>query len=1008
MKYFHLYIILVFVVLSRSLCLSQARINSTKDIYRHSDDLKHTLKDTPPHKKPGTYKHSRSKNINHQQLQHNSSPQQTISDSDNIAWLRHYGSGVISYDDIARAIATDTFGNVYVTGSSYIAGTFEDYETIKYSAGGDTVWVRGYNGTGNNDDGATAIKVDRNGNVYVTGYSYSDNSQDYVTIKYNTNGDTIWSSRYIGPGDTDDLPTALAIDSAGNVYVTGYSNGDVGGSTDYTTIKYDAEGDTVWVRQYRGPADSDDKPAGIAVDDSGNVFVTGYSDYFYLTIKYDANGGTAWTRWLGSESSDNKAKGIAIDRSGNVYVTGNSYDAGTYYDYATIKYNASGDTKWVRYYNGPGNEDDVANSLAVDDSGNVFVTGYSKGSVTDYDYTTIKYNANGDTAWVQRYDGSGNSDDKASALVLDNLGNVYVTGYSTDSTTYEDYVTIKYDGSGNIVWANRYNGEDDGDDNAVALALDNIGNVCVTGTSNADYVTIKYGVSGDLIRADVYRGPGNSFDYAKVVKVDVSGNVYVAGSGLGMNGTKDYVTIKYNAHGDTNWVQRYHGMGQGDNELSALALDDSGNVFVTGTSHYGYATIKYNSNGDTIWVRRYEHGEAIAIAVDGSGNVYVTGSSDVSGTGWDFTTIKYKANGDTVWVRRYNGSGLDNDLATALAIDGVGNVYVTGYNDDYVTIKYNEHGDTAWVRQYNGPGHFYDRTTALAIDGSGSVYITGYSAVDPDNPDYNIATIKYFANGDTAWVRRYYKNSFANALAVDSSGNVYVTGQVHDHHSPFYYDYITIKYNASGDTDWVRLYNEGNDVANALALDRVGNVYVTGYSFGSNSYKDYATIKYLANGETDWVRRYSDPGNDDEATALAVDGSGNVYVTGSTQKFSLVYKSLFTTIKYTQTPDGVIELPFGVPTGYKLEQNYPNPFNPTTNLSFVIGHSSLVSLRVFDIVGKEVATLLNNRKYEIGSYEIPFDASGLASGVYFYRIEATGVDKSAVNFIETKKLLLVR
>ena len=103
------------------------------------------------------------------------------------------------------------------------------------------------------------------------------------------------------------------------------------------------------------------------------------------------------------------ATAIAVDENGNVYVTGRSYNSGTGYDYATIKYNSSGDTMWVRRYNGPGNSDDEATAIAVDGSGNVYVTGYSDDSGTSYNYATIKYNSSGDTMWIRRYNGSANT-----------------------------------------------------------------------------------------------------------------------------------------------------------------------------------------------------------------------------------------------------------------------------------------------------------------------------------------------------------------------------------------------------------------------------------------------------------------------------------------------------------------------------------------------------------------------------------------------------------------------
>src|SRR3972149_184729 len=138
------------------------------------------------------------------------------------------------------------------------------------------------------------------------------------------------------------------------------------------------------------------------------------------------------------------------------------------------------------------------------------------------------------------------------------------------------------------------------------------------------------------------------------------------------------------------------------------------------------------------WVATYNgpgnsYDQANALTVDNSGNVYVTGGSYVSGGFEDYATIKYAPNGDTLWVRRYNGPGNSSDAAYALALDGSGNVYVTGCSpgsgtiEDYATIKYAPNGDTLWVRRYNGPDSSYDYASALALDGSGNVYVTGVS-----------------------------------------------------------------------------------------------------------------------------------------------------------------------------------------------------------------------------------------------------------------------------------------
>jgi len=431
--------------------------------------------------------------------------------------------------------------------------------------------------------------------------------------------DTAWVRRYPVGTNLEHSAYAIAVDKAGNVYVTGMS-GDSDGSThpDYATIKYYPNGDTAWIRKYNGP---------------GN-----YSDAAYA---------------------------IAVDNSGNVYVTGLSYGTGTSSDYTTIKYNSNGDTVWVRRYNGPGNLEDCARALTVDDSGNVYVTGVSYDSLTYFDYTTIKYNSNGDTVWVRTYNGPGNSSDDAFAIALDGSGNVYVTGYSYGSGTWPDYATIKYDSSGDTVWVRRYNGSGNSDDVAYAIAVDGSGNVYVTGASNGDngyqdYATIKYYPNGDTAWERRYSNPfwDRDNDDAYAIAVDGSGNVYVTGRSYGSGTRDDYATIKYDPAGNQLWVQRYNGPGNYDDEARAIAIDDYGNVYVTGCSYGGpgvlndYATIKYNSNGDTVWVRRYNgpgngYDYGNAIVVDSYGNVYVTGSSPQNYRypyGPNYATIKYWQN----------------------------------------------------------------------------------------------------------------------------------------------------------------------------------------------------------------------------------------------------------------------------------------------------------------------------------------------------------------------------
>jgi Beta-propeller repeat len=403
---------------------------------------------------------------------------------------------------------------------------------------------------------------------------------------------------------------------------------------------------------------------------------------------------------------------MAIDSSGNVYVTGGSAVSDIVPDYATVKYDSAGQQQWVAYYSGPGNNADFAEAIAVDASGNVYVTGESYTSPANSDYVTIKYNSSGQQQWVARYDGPAHQHERASGIAVDGSGNVYVTGWSWGSEQFaNDYATIKYNSAGQEQWVARYNGPANSSDYTRGIAVDDSGNVYVTGESfgsgtERDYATIKYSPSGQEEWVARYNGPGNGTDAANALAVDGSGNVYVTGTSVGTTFPDfDYATIKYNSAGQEQWVARYNSPGNGDDGATRIAIDGSGNVYVTGgsidpiTNYEQYVTIKYNSGGQEQWDASYSgpyNGAhtPLGIAVDGSGNVYVTGQSAGPGFHYDYATVKYDPAGTEQWVARYNGPGDSEDSASAIAVDGSGNVYVAGTsvglgtNTDYATIKY--------------------------------------------------------------------------------------------------------------------------------------------------------------------------------------------------------------------------------------------------------------------------------------------------------------------------------
>lgn len=417
-------------------------------------------------------------------------------------------------------------------------------------------------------------------------------------------------------------------------------------------------------------------------------------------------------RYNGSANSTDISKAIAIDAAKNVYVTGYSVGIGTAQDFATIKYNSSGVQQWIATYSGFNNDIDNANAIVVDNSNNIIVTGFSLSNGTSYDFTTIKYDPSGNEIWVRKYNGSGNGSDIAKSIVADDSGNVYVTGesYGGIFTSY-DIATIKYNSAGVQQWAVRYNGPANGNDGGNSIAIDNSHNIYVTGQSlgvngNLDIVTIKYNSSGIQQWAANYNGPGNGLDAGVKVLTDNQNYVFVTGYSTGIGSGYDYAVIKYDLQGAEQWVYRFNGSANNNDIITSAALDNSGNIYVTGVMNTdasgnsaNYATIKINSSGNAVWGVAYNgpannNDSATAITVNNSGEVFVTGKSMGTGTSFDYATVKYNSSGVLQNVTRYNGTGNSIDAASSIALDNFGNTYISGTSigngsaEDFLTIKY--------------------------------------------------------------------------------------------------------------------------------------------------------------------------------------------------------------------------------------------------------------------------------------------------------------------------------
>ncbi len=422
----------------------------------------------------------------------------------------------------------------------------------------------------------------------------------------------LWESRFTSTGSNSDSGKEIAVDAAGNVYVTGTSYTNVTNGYDIVTIKYDALGNQLWASTFNGTGNGIDEGRDIAVDGSGNVYVTGYTtssgpNYNYITLMYNSAGAQQWaTTYNGTGNAFDEAYSIAIDNAGNSYVTGNSDAGGQGSNYVTIKYNNSGVQQWATPYNGPGNSFDAGTQIKLDASNNVYVSGHSFGSGTDLDIATIMYNNSGAQQWVSRYNGTLNFFDVAEALYVDALNNVYVAGSSYGGlATENDYVTIMINGSGVQQWARIFDGPLNEEDRAFDVVADQNQNVYVTGRSMGaggtaeNMVTIKYDVAGNVMWQHTYNGPASAYDDAQQMRLGNSGALYVTGYSAGNGTNNDYLTLKYDtANGNVLWKARFDGPASNSDQAFAMEIDAAESIYVTGSStdpgsFKDYSTIKW-------------------------------------------------------------------------------------------------------------------------------------------------------------------------------------------------------------------------------------------------------------------------------------------------------------------------------------------------------------------------------------------------------------------------------
>jgi hypothetical protein len=494
-------------------------------------------------------------------------------------------------------------------------------------------------------------------------------------------------------------------------------------------------------------------------------------------------------------------------------------------------------------------------------------------------------------SWIWARSAGGVSNDYNNAVCSDANGNVYVTGtFQGSSITFGSYTlnntgtgalnifVVKYDASGNVLWAQGAGGTDN--DWAYGICVDASGNVYVTG---------------------YFRSPSITFGTITL------NNTVIAG------GSRDIFITKFNSVGSVLWAQSAG--GSGDDMSNSICLDANNNVYITGTfgwdsniafgndsliskGAYDIFIAKYDSSGNFIWARNdggTQEDGGLGICIDASNNIYITGYFQTLAT-FDIDTIhgignvsiciaKFDTSGNNIWAKSAVGTLYDWNYGTSIAASG-NSVYITGYfmysvifgsdtlgnsgNWSIFTAKYDTSGNALWGRCPGGTD--YDYGNSISADSNGHVFVTGYFASSflnfggipalNTNVGYDdIFVVEYDASGSALWATSVggTDNDYGMGICTSGGNNVYITGYYGSYNINF--GSTTLNNNGSYDVFLAKLGFPTGIEENNLSfgkifpnpfLDRL-NITVNSYTLSEIILYDIASRKLLQQKFTSYV-----------------------------------------------------------------------------------------------------------------------------------------------------------
>lgn len=876
-------------------------------------------------------------------------------------------------DGSASSIATDSIGNSFVVGSHTTSVTFGGVTltgTGAYVVKYDSLGVfQSVNQIGTGTITPKDIVTDKFNNYYVTG-SFSGTasfggvsltsagSTDAFTAKYNSNGTIAWA---VKSGNTfADVSNSLTLDLEGNVFIA--CNMFTTASLVYANvIKFNPSGTLLWTRQINSYSGSNNNVNAISIDQYGNSYVAGLmrntssNALEFCIAKIDPSSNVVWQRFGSGYANPID---LVADNSGNTYITGNYYNSISFgafslanaglYDAFIVKYNAAGQVVWAKTAGGVDN--DYGDGIALDASGNSFITGRFQQSALFgsfpienlnsgvSDVFVAKYSSLGEILWVN-HAGEGGVD-AGSKISLDKASNCYVNGIFT---TNINFGTTALSGGTNVSYIAKIGANIQDTLSIFTSELES--HTFIAGSP----VVVNFSQFGTFASDNIFTvelsDPVGGFFYPKAIgtglsspinavipPLTIAGSSYrirVVASNPSISGTDNGSDISVNGSSqqitpDWSWANNVSGSN------SVVSTDSIGNSYVFSTrantlvvngttlTGAGAQVVKYDSLGVILQVNDVATGVLVSkdIYVDKLNNTYITGSftgttnfgafSLTSAGSTDVFIAKYDASGTVVWAQK---SGNTNaDIGNGITTDLSGNVFVSAdiataavnSLSSYV-LKFNSSGISQWTFWISAAQGQYNNATSVSTDQFGNSYTTGTTRNASNLPQFFIQ--KLDPAGNSVWIKAGSQYAVGTDIVTDKNGNSHIAGYFYSSAtfgtstvtSNGIYDAFIVKYNAAGVVTWLKSAGGvDTDIADGIALDKAGNSYLTG-RFQQNAYFSGINISNFNSGVSDvFVTKYDVNGN-----ALWVKQAGETGVDAGSKIGVSHFGTTFVTGTYT-------------------------------------------------------------------------------------------------------------